>query len=207
MKDFLGGYMKTTFFESVENRRSIYALGKTKTVSEERVREIVEFAVKHTPSPFNSQSARVVVLFGNQSSKFWGFTKEALRKIVPPDAFKATEDKLASFDAGYGTILFFEDQAVVEGLQQKFEAYKEKFPVWSLQSNGMLEYVIWTALESEGLGASLQHYNPLIDEDVIKEWKLPASWKLLAEMPFGSVVAPAGIKEFNPLESRIRYFS
>ena len=99
--------MKTTFFEAVENRRSIYALGKTKTVSEERVREVVEFAVKHTPSPFNSQSGRVVILFGHESSKFWNYTREALKKIVPSEAFKATEEKIASFDAGYGTILFF----------------------------------------------------------------------------------------------------
>lgn len=199
--------MKTTFFEAVENRRSIYALGKTKTVSEERVREVVEFAVKHTPSPFNSQSGRVVILFGHESSKFWNYTREALKKIVPSEAFKATEEKIASFDAGYGTILFFEDQSVVDGLMAKFAAFKDKFPVWSIQSNGMLEFVVWTALESEGLGASLQHYNPLVDADVMKEWKIPASWKLLAEMPFGSLEAPAGIKEFSPIESRVQVFS
>ena len=199
--------MKTNFFEAVENRRSIYALGKTKTVSEERVREIVEFAVKHTPSPFNSQSGRVVILFGLHSNTFWNFTREALKKIVPAEAFKATEDKLASFDAGYGTILFFEDQSVVNGLMEKFATFKDKFPVWSIQSNGMLEFAVWTALESEGLGASLQHYNPLVDADVMNEWKIPGSWKLLAEMPFGSLEAPAGIKEFSPIESRVQVFS
>ena len=89
----------------------------------------------------------------------------------------------------------------------KFAAFKDKFPVWSIQSNGMLEFVVWTALESEGLGASLQHYNPLVDADVMKEWKIPASWKLLAEMPFGSLEAPAGIKEFSPIESRVQVFS
>jgi hypothetical protein len=199
--------MKTNFFEAVENRRSIYALGKTKTVSEERLREIVEFAVKHTPSPFNSQSGRVVILFGKHSNTFWNFTREALKKIVPADAFMATEERIASFEAGYGTILFFEDQAVVDGLQANFAAFKDKFPVWSIQSNGMLEFAIWTALESEGLGASLQHYDPLVDADVMKEWKTPGSWKLVAEMPFGSVTAPAGIKEFSPLDSRVKVFS
>jgi len=199
--------MKTNFFEAVENRRSIYAIGKAKTVSEDRVREIVEFAVKHVPSPFNSQSGRVLILFGKHSSKFWDFTRQALKKIVPADAFKTTEERIASFDAGYGTILFFEDQAVIDGLIEKFATYKDKFPVWSLQSNGMLEFAIWTALESEGLGASLQHYNPLVDADIVNEWKIPTSWKLVAEMPFGSVVAPAGVKEFSPTESRIKVFS
>ena len=62
--------MARTFFEAVEKRRSIYALGKEEVVSRERVKEIVDFAVKHAPSPFNSQSGRVVLLFGKESSKF-----------------------------------------------------------------------------------------------------------------------------------------
>lgn len=86
----------------------------------------------------------------------------------------------------------------------KFSLYKDNFPIWSLQSNGMLEFAVWTMLEDEGLGASLQHYNPLVDEGVRKAWNLPASWKLLAEMPFGSVEAPAGTKEFLPLEERMK---
>jgi predicted oxidoreductase (fatty acid repression mutant protein) len=198
--------MARTFFEAVEKRRTIYALGKEEVVSRERVKEIVDFAVKHTPSPFNSQSGRVVVLFGKESSKFWDIARGALKKIVPAEAFEATDQKLGSFEAGYGTVLFFEDQSVVEGLMAGFPTYKDNFPIWSLQSNGMLEFAVWTALESEGLGASLQHYNPLVDAEVKKNWGLPESWKLLAEMPFGSVAAPAGTKEFSPLEQRIRVF-
>ena len=29
---------------------------------------------------------------------------------------------------------------------------------------GMLQLAVWTALAEKGLGASLQHYNPLIDD-------------------------------------------
>ncbi len=198
--------MKLTFFEAIEKRRSVYALGKEKVVTEARIKEIVETAVKHVPSPFNSQSGRAVVLFGKESSKFWSITRETLRKIVPEAAFKATDEKISSFDAGYGTVLFFEDQAVVEGLMSAYSLYKEKFPVWSLQSNGMIEFAVWTALEAEGLGASLQHYDPLVEAEVKKNWQLPEKWKLLAEMPFGSVTVPAGVKEFSPLESRIKVF-
>ena len=35
-------------------------------------------------------------------------------------------------------------------------------------------------------GASLQHYNPLIDEAVAKQWHINPNWKLIAEMPFGT---------------------
>lgn len=196
----------TTFYQAIEKRRSIYAIGTGKPVSENRVREIVEFAATHVPSAFNSQSARVVILFGKESGKFWEMVKDALRKIVPAEQFQKTEDKIDGFNAGWGTVLFFEDQAVVKQLMNDFSLYADNFPVWSNQSNGMLQFAVWTALQSEGLGSSLQHYNELVEEDVKKEWKLDPSWKLLAQMPFGSVEAPAGEKSFNPIEDRVKVF-
>ena len=196
----------TTFYQAIEKRRSIYAIGKGKPVSEDRVREIVQFAATHVPSAFNSQSARVVILFGKESGKFWEMVKDALRKIVPAEQFPKTEDKIDGFNAGWGTVLFFEDQAVVKQLMNDFSLYADNFPVWSNQSNGMLQFAVWTALQSEGLGSSLQHYNELVEEDVKKTWKLDPSWKLLAQMPFGSVEAPAGEKSFNPIEDRVKVF-
>jgi len=198
--------MARTFMEAIEKRRSIYSLGRTKAIDDMQIRKIVEFAVMHVPSAFNSQSGRVVLLFGQESQRFWAITRETLRKIVPGKAFVSTDEKISSFDAGFGTVLFFEDQEVVQALMAKFPLYKDSFPVWSLQSNGMLEFAIWTMLEDAGLGASLQHYNPLVDADVRKAWNLPESWKLLAEMPFGSVENPAGLKEFLPVENRIKIF-
>lgn len=196
----------TTFYQAIEKRRSIYAIGTGKPVSENRVREIVEFAATHVPSAFNSQSARVVILFGKESGKFWEMVKDALRKIVPAEQFPKTEDKIDGFNAGWGTVLFFEDQTVVKQLMNDFSLYADNFPVWSNQSNGMLQFAVWTSLQSEGLGSSLQHYNELVEEDVKKEWKLDPSWKLLAQMPFGSVEAPAGEKSFNPIEDRVKVF-
>lgn len=199
--------MIKNFNEVVENRRSIYAIGKESPVSKKEVQEIVEHAVKYVPSAFNSQSARVVILFGEQHDRLWDITKDVLRKIVPEDAFSSTEEKINSFKNGYGTVLYFEDQAVVEGLQEQYALYKDNFPIWSLESSGMLQFTIWSALEAAGLGASLQHYNPLIDELVKAEWKLPDKWKLLGQMPFGKPLAPAQEKTFAPLEDRVKIFS
>jgi len=42
----------------------------------------------------------------------------------------------------------------------------------------MHQYFMWTALESYGMGANLQHYNPLINTEVEKLWALPAHWTL-----------------------------
>jgi predicted oxidoreductase (fatty acid repression mutant protein) len=194
------------FYQAVADRRSIYGISKEAVVSDERIQEVVNHAVKHTPSAFNSQSARVVVLLGDNHNKLWDITKETLRKIVPAENFSQTEEKINAFRSGYGTVLFFEDQDVIEYLQSNFALYKENFPIWSQQSNGMLQYVIWTSLELEGFGASLQHYNPLIDDEVKQQWNIPASWKLVTQMPFGKPTASAGDKEFKPLEERVKFF-
>lgn len=188
---------------AVEQRRSIYALDAAIAISPERVVEIVEHSVKWAPSAFNSQTARVVVLFGEQHKKLWNRTKEILRAIVPADAFAASESKMNAFAAAAGTALFFEDGTVIADLQGKFAAYADKFPLFSLQSSGMTQYIVWTALEAEGIGASLQHYSPLIDTLVQTEWQVPATWQLNAQMVFGNPTANAGEKVFAPLAERV----
>jgi predicted oxidoreductase (fatty acid repression mutant protein) len=55
---------KKDFYTAVADRRSIYGISKEAVVSNERIQEVVNYAVKHTPLAFNSQSARVIVLFG-----------------------------------------------------------------------------------------------------------------------------------------------
>jgi predicted oxidoreductase (fatty acid repression mutant protein) len=198
--------MTKDFYTSIQDRRSIYAISKESTVSDERISEVISHAVKHTPSAFNSQSARVVVLLGKNHDKLWDITKDELRKIVPEDQFASTEEKINSFQSGYGTVLFFEDHAVIESLQQQFALYKDNFPVWSQQSSGMLQFAVWNALEIEGLGASLQHYNPLINTGVQLEWNIPANWKLVAQMPFGKPTAAPAEKTFQPIEGRFKVF-
>ncbi|APH15737.1 nitroreductase family protein [Clostridium sporogenes] len=196
--------MKKDFYEAIEKRRTFYGISKEAVVSDDRIKEVIEHAVKHTPSAFNSQSTRIVLLLGDKHDKLWSITKEALRKIVPEDKFGSTEEKINSFASGYGTVLYFEDMSVVEDLQKQFALYKDNFPIWSQQSSGMHQFVIWTSLEIEGFGASLQHYNELIEEDVKKEWDIPNNWKLIAQMPFGKPVVNPDEKQYNPLEERIR---
>ncbi|MFJ8265137.1 nitroreductase family protein [Peribacillus asahii] len=198
--------MTKDFYTALKERRSYYGINKEVQVSDERIKEIVEFAVKYTPSAFNSQTARLVVLTGEAHDKLWDITTETLRKVVGERDFTATQQKMDSFKAGYGTVLFFEDKAVVKSLQEQFVTYADNFPIWSNQASGMHQLVVWTALEAEGLGASLQHYNPLIDEEVKKEWNIPGEYKLIAQMPFGNPTSPPGEKEFQPLEDRVKFY-
>lgn len=198
--------MTKNFYQAIEERRSYYGLSKDVVVSDDKIKEVIEHAIKHTPSAFNSQTARVVLLVDKHHTKLWDLTKEALRKIVPADKFAATEEKINSFEDAYATVLFFEDRKVVEELQNQFPTYKDNFPIWSKESSGMLQFNIWTSLELEGYGASLQHYNELIEAAVKKEWDLPDQWEMRAQMPFGKPTAQPGDKEFKPLEERIRVY-
>ncbi len=198
--------MSKDFYTAMKERRTIYGISKGSTISDEKIQEVIKEAVKHTPSAFNSQSARVIILLGQNHDKLWDITKESLRRIVPEDKFASTEEKINSFRSGYGTVLFFEDTSVTESLQKQFALYKDNFPVWAQQSNGMLQYVIWTSLNVEGFGASLQHYNELIEDEIKHQWNIPSNWKLTAQMPFGKPTAPAGEKEFIALEERVKIF-
>lgn len=198
--------MKSKFLTSVENRRTLYALSAESSISNARIEEILETAIKHSPSAFNSQSSRVVLLKGTEHKALWDIVLEALRAIVPPEAFEGTKKKVASFAAAYATILFFEEQETITNMQKQFPAYADNFPLWSMQASGMLQFIIWTALEDEGMGASLQHYNPLVDDKIKEKWNIPSSWKLIAQMPFGKPAAPAEEKKFLPKEERIRIF-
>ena len=199
--------MALNFKEALQNRRTYYTISNKSLISDKEIEDIVKFAVTHVPSSFNSQSTRVVLLLGENHKKLWKISKETLRKIVRAEAFKSTEDKIdGSFAAGYGTVLYFEDQSVVKGLQDAFPAYSDNFPVWSNHTSAMHQLAIWTMLEEAGFGASLQHYNPLIDEEVAKAWNLPSTWKLVAEMPFGVPTQGPGEKSFQPIDERVKVF-
>lgn len=198
--------MSNAHIDALKKRRTQYALGKNLPISTDATAELIREAIKHSPSSFNSQSSRAVVLFGAESDKLWNIAKEELRKIVPADAFEQTEAKIDSFAAGAGTVLFFEDQDVVKSLQENFALYADNFPVWSEQAGGMAQLSVWSALANENIGASLQHYNPLIDAEVAKTWGIPSSWKLRAQMPFGSNEQAFGEKAFMDDAERFKVF-
>ena len=185
-----------------QNRRSVYALGKNLPISEQEALEIIDNAVKYSPSAFNSQTAHAVVLLGENHQKLWDITFGELEKFLPNEEAKAaTKGKIDSFAEAYGTILFFEDHDVVKGLQEQFPAYAENFPIWSEQSTGIASFAVWNALADAGVGANIQHYNPVIDEKVAAEWSIPANLVLRAQMPFGEK-----LQEAAPIErtSRVR---
>lgn len=199
--------MERSFKEALRHRRSYYVLSSESPITDSQIANIVKFAVKHVPSAFNSQSTRVVLLLHNHHAELWQIVKEVLHALLPTEAFARTEIKIdQSFASGYGTVLFFEDKAIVEQLQLDFPLYADNFPVWSQQTSAMHQLAIWTMLEDAGFGASLQHYNPLIDDRIRDRWDLPSSWQLIAQMPFGKPAAEPEDKSFKPLDKRVKIF-
>ncbi|MBC8719834.1 nitroreductase family protein [Ochrobactrum sp. Marseille-Q0166] len=195
--------MAHDFIDNLRRRRSQYNIGRNVKLSQADITSIIQEAVRHAPSTFNSQSSRVAILYGSESVQFWDLVKAALRPLVSADVFEATEAKLKRFASGVGTVLFYEDQQVVHDLQETYKLYADKFPEFSEQSSGMAQFSVWTALANVGIGASLQHYNPVIDTLVAQQWDIPHNWKLRAQLPFGSNESEPGEKSF--IDNTLRF--
>lgn len=190
--------------DSLSRRRSIYALGKLPTSAENCLEETLSSCLKHCPTPFNVQSARTVMLFDDFQQKFWDMVFDSMKKILPNDKLASSQRRIASFAAAHGTILFYEDSKSLSALKKKFPLYKKNMAIWTQQANGMLQYMIWQAMSENDIGASLQHYNELIEKDVQKWLQLPKSWKMVAQMPFGSIEQEADNKDYLPIEIRLK---
>ncbi len=187
-------------------RRSIYHIGKNVTQSTAEIVDMIREVSKQAPSAFNSQSSRIVVLFGDDHNALWDIVEKALRQVVPADNFAQTKARIDSFRAGLGSILYYEDETVVKNLQTQFPAYAENFPRWSEHAHGITLYGIWMALAEINIGATVQHYNELIEAEVKARWDIPDHWSMRAQMPFGSIESPAEPKEFMPTEERFVVF-
>ncbi|KAJ5768897.1 hypothetical protein N7520_003456 [Penicillium odoratum] len=202
----------TTLLELVKSRRTYYGLKGESPISDDAIERIVEDSVLHVPSSFNTQTSRVVLLLKEEHKKVWDIAIRAMEGLVAAghitkESFEtATKPKLESFRAAYGTVLFFVDYESLAPIKEKFAIYADKFDPFALESNAMSQYLVWLALESEGFGANLQHYSPLIDAEITKTWDLPASWKLDAQLVFGTPTSEAGEKAFQPLETRLKVF-
>lgn len=183
--------------DALQKRRTVYALNDQLPVSTNEVVELVENATKLVPDAFNMKSQRVAVVLGAKNKELWQAIYNAFEG-------KVAQEKIDGFAAGAGTILYFYDKQTVESLQEQFAAYAQNFPVWAQQSNGMLQINVWSALAEKGIGANLQHYNPVIDNAVRSLLNLPENWVLVAQMPFGGIAAAPAPKDGEDISARVK---
>lgn len=182
--------------DSLKKRRTYYNISKDVKVSKDVILEKIKAVTELVPDAFNMKSARAYVLFDDKHDLLWD-------EIYDVFGGKVSREKIDSFKAGFGTVLFFYDNNTVSGMMKRFAPYAENFPVWANQANGMLQLSVWTALREEGLGASLQHYNPVIDSRVKKLFSIPENYVLLAQMPFGAIVSEPDEKAKEEIEKRV----
>jgi len=127
----------------LQNRRTHYILAKSSPVSDAKIIELVEEALKHTPTAFNSQNGRVVILLHNHHDKLWQMTHDALKAVVPADQFPATAEKITAFADSYGTLLFFEDSSHHQQPARAIPTLCPQFPgvVAAVQRNLAKQYL------------------------------------------------------------------
>src|SRR5699024_8867740 len=95
---------------------------------------LVKTTIQQSPTAIHSQTVRAVVLFGEKSNKVWNIVEANLRKVVDDDeAFKNTQAKIASFRAGFGTILYFTNTPKVHELEEAFTLYNDNSATWEEQ--------------------------------------------------------------------------
>lgn len=184
---------------SLKQRRSYYNIGKELPVEITTVIEEIQELTELVPDAFNMKSSRIVAALGDTQDLLWDTIYDAFSGAV-------SKEKIAGFKAGAGSILYFYDEEVVVGLQQKFPRYANRFPEWAMQSSGMLQLSIWSRLRELGIGASLQHYNPVIDDKIRALFGLPESYVLIAQMPFGGIGEEPEPKLSEDITKRVQLF-
>lgn len=190
----------------IKKRRSIRKLKKSDKVNKEMIEEILKTAM-YVPSAFNMQSYRIVVLDEKGHNDLWDIVEEMLIEKMGKEKYidRGTRDKIAGFKGGNGTLLIYEDEMLLEEKGEKFKSYKAQVPSWSYQGSGILQYAIWLQLVEIGLSASLQHYNPMIDERVKDRFKINEKWSLISQIPFGLSDEELEPREFAPFDKIVRF--
>lgn len=183
--------------KTIASRRTIYQLTPELPagVSIDEIKATVQAIVKETPSAFNSQPNRAIILTGETHKKVW----DSVVNAIGDETFKKRPQSVR--DEAYGSVIFFTDDKVTEKLQADFPFIATAFPQFADHTSGATQILSWVALENLGLGAHLQHYNGYV-KPALPE-KIPANWSVVGQLCFGKPAAPAGEKSFITNEVEI----
>ncbi|KAJ7717364.1 Nitroreductase-like protein [Mycena maculata] len=201
--------MSGAYLSALAVRRTNRTITPKSSIPDEKLEAIVKACVLHSPTPFNIQSSRAVLVTGAANARLWKLVADSLETAFEGDMRTTALARVAAYSAGYGSVLFFEDQKVIDEITEKMPFFTKHFPVWSTNATGMLQHAVWTAFSLEGLGASLQHNGAYSDElvaEILKTFSLPSTWTSTAIMPFGDPAAPPTEKDFGAIEDRVKIF-
>lgn len=186
-------------------RRSQYDLGKDLPITAQELKHLVEEIVLHSPSARNSQTARLVLVLGEQHERMWDTVLPIILPGVKEPLREAMVQKFEGFKRAAGTLLFFEDGAILKDIIARYPHTAEDTLLFSAHANAMQQYAAWTQLAALHIGASLQHHNSA-GQAIREMFSLPEDWIPHAQLVFGSIVKPTGkVKEQHlPVNERLR---
>ena len=185
------------YIEIIKKRRSYYNLSEDVDLTNEEIKYLVEDVMNITPSHMNAETTRIVLLFDDKSKDFWTRVNETFDNSIK-------EEKFHGFYHAKGTALIFIDMNEIWDQEINMPDYSDYFETWGHHSAAMLQLNLWQALRDEGIGASNQHYNPVIDEWVKEDYDLPEYWELVAQMPFGKIEEEPDPKEKKAIEEKLK---
>ena len=192
------------FLQALKSRHSEYVLSKNIDITEDALTSYLKDILQYTPSAFNSESQRIVLLTQEKHDLLWDQLIEIMKGIVKGEQFENTKNKLNAFKAAYGTILFFDDTSVTKKLQEKFPLYSENFAKWSIEQNGMLQSNVWVGLRTKNIGASLVTDTKSLTIDGYNKIYLlvnPIDFDKISVIPASSNTARTGPPAITPVPS------
>ncbi|CAL9731606.1 fatty acid repression mutant protein 2 [Monosporozyma unispora] len=179
-----------SLLKAIASRRTIYQL-KPELPASLTINDIqatVQAIIKDTPTAFNSQPNRALILTGETHKKVWNSVTDSIEA-------EAGKKRPASVrDEAYGSVIFFTDDKTTEKLQADFPAWAAAFPQFADHTSGAAQIISWTALEQLGLGAHLQHYNGYVKAALPD--KIPAEWSVVGQLCFGTPAETTGEKTY-----------
>lgn len=73
--------------EAIASRRTVYDLTASSPIPDSRIVELVHHVARHVPSPFNSQSARFLVLMQAEHRRLWDNARTVMAQVLPEGVF------------------------------------------------------------------------------------------------------------------------
>lgn len=185
------------YLKLISGRRTLYQLKPElpSGVTLQEIQKYIQTIIKDTPTAFNSQVNRAVILTGQTHKKVWDHVVEG----IPVEAGKKRPASVR--DEAYGSIIFFTDDVTTKKFQADFARWASAFPQFADHTSGAAQIHSWTLLEGLGLGAHLQHYNPLVKEALGDS--VPAEWQVHSQLCFGTPIEGPGEKTFIENEVNI----
>ncbi|QKX61815.1 uncharacterized protein TRUGW13939_08971 [Talaromyces rugulosus] len=173
-------------------RRSVYNLTGTSSVSDSRIENILQQVLSFAPSSYNTQPVRLNLITGEKHKQFWDTiikTAEPILKDVGEGIWHTMGALMESQKAAYGSVVFWERGDTIREASETHKSAAHMIPQLGDHANGMAQILAWTALELEGLGASLQHMQAIpVVETALREFcGMPDDCSLKAHLTFGDI--------------------